>query len=149
MAIFRQKPWVNPFGKMSIFRLFQLLVFIAQNGVFVLLEYRKRHFPGLHCLKKMEKWPFLDQNHGLTNQEKCQFLDFLNFLFYNLEWRFCRSRISQKTFSWLILPKKKVGKIDIFGHKPWVNPFGKMAIFDFLNFLFLQPRKAFFRSRIS
>ena len=29
MANLRQKPWVNPFGKMSIFRLFKLLVFIA------------------------------------------------------------------------------------------------------------------------
>ena len=29
MAILGQKPWVNPFGKMSIFRLFELLVFIA------------------------------------------------------------------------------------------------------------------------
>ena len=28
-AIFRPKPWVNPFGKMSIFRFFELLVFIA------------------------------------------------------------------------------------------------------------------------
>ena len=28
-AIFGQKPWVNPFGKMSIFRLLELLVFIA------------------------------------------------------------------------------------------------------------------------
>ena len=34
MAIFGPKPWVNPFGKMSIFRLFELLVFIAQKGVF-------------------------------------------------------------------------------------------------------------------
>ena len=29
MAIFGPKPWVNPFGKMSIFRLFELVVFIA------------------------------------------------------------------------------------------------------------------------
>ena len=29
MAIFAAKPWVNPLGKMSIFRLFLLLVFIA------------------------------------------------------------------------------------------------------------------------
>ena len=29
MAIFGPKPWVNPFGKMSIFRLFELLIFIA------------------------------------------------------------------------------------------------------------------------
>ena len=34
MAIFGPIPWVNPSGKMSIFRLFALLVFIAQNGVF-------------------------------------------------------------------------------------------------------------------
>ena len=29
MAIFGLNAWVNPFGKMSIFRLFELLVFIA------------------------------------------------------------------------------------------------------------------------
>ena len=29
MVIFAPKPWVNPFGKMSIFRLFELVVFIA------------------------------------------------------------------------------------------------------------------------
>ena len=32
-------------------------------------------------INKLEKWPFLDQNHGLTPLEKCQFFDFLNFLF--------------------------------------------------------------------
>ena len=52
MAIFRTKPWVNPFGKISIFRLFQSLVFIAQKGVFFVLEYRKGYFPGLYCLRK-------------------------------------------------------------------------------------------------
>ena len=35
MAIFGPKPWVNPFGKMSIFRHFELLVFIAKKGVFL------------------------------------------------------------------------------------------------------------------
>ena len=29
MANFEPKPWVNPCGKMAIFRLFKLLVFIA------------------------------------------------------------------------------------------------------------------------
>ena len=37
--------------------------------------------------------------------------------------------MSQKTFSWPILPKKKGAKMAIFGPKPWVNPFGKMSIF--------------------
>ena len=52
MAIFGQKPSVNPFGKMSIFRLFELLVFYSLERRFFDLECRKRHFPGLYCLKK-------------------------------------------------------------------------------------------------
>ena len=50
--MFEQKPWVNPFGIMSILELFEVLVFIAQKGVFFVLEYRKRHFPGLYCLTR-------------------------------------------------------------------------------------------------
>ena len=52
MAIFGQKPWVNPFGNMSIFRLFELRVFYSLERRFFVLEYRKRHFPVLYCLKK-------------------------------------------------------------------------------------------------
>ena len=37
---------------MSIFRVFELLVFIALKVVFFVLGYSKRHFSGLHCLKK-------------------------------------------------------------------------------------------------
>ena len=33
----------------------------------------------------MEKWPFLDQNHGLTPFEKCQFYTFWTSCFYSLE----------------------------------------------------------------
>ena len=33
MAILGPKAWVNPFEKMSIFRLFEQLVFIAYKGV--------------------------------------------------------------------------------------------------------------------
>ena len=45
-------PWVNPFGKLSIFRLIKLLVFKAKKGLFVVVEYLQRYFPGLYCLKK-------------------------------------------------------------------------------------------------
>ena len=80
---------------MSIFRLFELLLFIFQKGVFFVLEYHKRHFPGLYCTKKKwEKWTFLDQNHVLSPLEKCQFFDFLNFLFLYPRKAFFRSRIS-------------------------------------------------------
>ena len=52
MAIFGPKLFVNLFRKMSIFRLFELLVFYSQERHFFVLEYRKTHFPGLYCLKK-------------------------------------------------------------------------------------------------
>ena len=52
MAIFGPKPWVNPFGKMSIFRLFELLLFFSLERRLFVLEYRKRDFPGLYCQKK-------------------------------------------------------------------------------------------------
>ena len=49
---------------------------------------------------------------------------------------FSRSRISSKTFSWPILPKKKkVRKMAIFGPKPWVNPIAKMTIFELVVFI--------------
>ena len=44
MAIFGPEPSVNHFGKMSIFRLFKLLVFIAYNGVFSLYNTVKERF---------------------------------------------------------------------------------------------------------
>ena len=83
MAIFGPKQRINPFEKISIFRLFAPLVFKALTGVFFVLGINKRNFPGLYCVKKkkLEKWPSSDENHGLTPLKKCQFFDFLNFLF--------------------------------------------------------------------
>ena len=82
IAIFGPEAWVNPFGKMSILRLFKHLFFYSVERRFFVLEYRKRHFPGLNCQnKKLEKWLCLDQNNGLTPLEKCQFSHFFKFLF--------------------------------------------------------------------
>ena len=47
MAIFGPKQWVNPLGKIEIFQLFELFFFNSLERVFFVLEYRKRHFPGL------------------------------------------------------------------------------------------------------
>ena len=177
MGIFVPKLRVSPFRKMNIFQHFELLLFIAQKGVFFVLEYSKRYFPGRHCLKKkVEKLSFLDQNHRLTSLKKCHFFDFLNILFLQPR---------QASFSFYNIVKdiflayityKKVGKMGIFGPKPWVNPFGKISIFrhfellvffslerrffvltplekcqflDFLTFLFLEPRKTVFPAKIS
>ena len=96
----------------------------------MVLAYRKTHLSGVYCLKKrIEKWPFLDQTHGLTPLEKCQFFDFLDFFFYSQERRFIVLEYYKRHFPGLYCLQKKVGKMGIFGPKPWVNPFGKMSIF--------------------
>ena len=57
------KPSVNPFGKMSIFRLFELLVLITYNGAFSFKNIIKDIFLAyIAYKKKLEKLPFLDQN---------------------------------------------------------------------------------------
>ena len=83
MAIFGPKPWVNPFGKMAILTFLTSCFYSLKKRYFV-VEYRKRQFPGLFSPplpRKLKKWPFLDQNHGLTSLEKWQFFDFLNLFF--------------------------------------------------------------------
>ena len=52
MAIFLTKPWVNPFGRISIFLSFRTSCFYSPERRFFVLEYRKRNFPGLYCLRR-------------------------------------------------------------------------------------------------
>ena len=81
MAIFGPKAWVNPFAKMSIFRLFEPF-FYSLERCFLVLEYRKRHFSGLYCLKKnVGKIDIFGPKAWVNPFEKCQFFDFLNFVF--------------------------------------------------------------------
>ena len=61
MAIFGPKPWVNPFGKMSIFRILELLVFIAYKGTFMFEIIVKVIFlTNIAFKKRLEKSPYLD-----------------------------------------------------------------------------------------
>ena len=63
---------------------------------------------------------------------------------------FFRARISYKTFSWPIMPKKKkLEKGHFSDQNQGLTPFKKCQFFDFLNFLLLYPGKAFFRAKIS
>ena len=151
MTIFRPKPWVNPYGKMSIFRLLELFVFIAQKGVFSFQNIVKVIFLTNIALKKrLEKWPYLDQNHGLTPSQKCQFFDFWNFLFVLPTKHACSFQIIVKViFLTNIALKKRLEKWPYLDQNHGLTPLEKLQFFDILNFLFLQPRKAFFRSRIS
>ena len=148
MAIFRPKPWVNPFRKSSIFRHFELLVFIAQKGIFSFQNIVKIIFLTNIAEKKMlEKRPYWDQNHGLTLLEKCQFFDFWNFLFLLPRKAFFHSRKSKKLFCRPILNKKKVRKMASFGPKPWVNPFGKTSIFRHFELVVFIAQKGVFSSQ--
>ena len=151
MTNFGPKPWVNLFEKMSIFRLSQTFYFYSIESRCFVVKYHKRHFSILYCLKNKDgKMAILGPKPWVTPLENCHFFDFLNFLFLQLRKAFFRCRIPQKTFSWPILPKKKkLEKWKFLNQNHGLTPLAKCHFFDFLNFLFLQPRKAFFRCRIS
>ena len=52
MAIIGPAPWVNQIVKNFNFLTFQSSCFCSLDRRFFVREYRKRHFPGLYCLKK-------------------------------------------------------------------------------------------------
>ena len=72
-----------------------------------------------------------------------------NLFFYNLERHFFPLEYRKTLFPGLYFLKTKDGKMANFGLKPWVNPLQKSQFFHLLRLLFLWPRKALFRSRIS
>ena len=114
MANFSAKPWVNPFGKMSIFLTFCTSCFYCLEMRYFFLEYHKTEFPCLYCLKKkMEKWQIFEQNHGLTRLEKCQFF-FLTSCFYCLKIRFIVLEYHKTYFPGLYCLKKKRWKNEHF-----------------------------------
>ena len=88
----------------------------------------------------------LDQNHGLTSLEKCQFFDFLNcFCFYSLERRVFVVKYRKRHFPGLYCLKKESRKNCHFGPKPWVNVFGKMSIFRLFElFVFYRLERCVF-----
>ena len=69
--------------KMSKFRLFKTSCFYNLERNFFVLKYRKCHFPFLYWLKKKvgKKAIFGPKPWVFFPLEKCQFFDFLNFLF--------------------------------------------------------------------
>ena len=72
---------LTPLEKCQFFHPFNFLLYSQEKRFFV-PEYGKTHFPGLYCArKKLKKWPFFYQDHGLAPWEKCQFFEFLNFLY--------------------------------------------------------------------
>ena len=151
MAIFGPKAYVNPFGKISIFPLFALVVFIAQKGFFSFQNIAKHIFLACISLKKeVEKWPFFLPKPWLNPFGKISIFGRFELDVFIGRKAFYRCRMSQNTFSWPILAKKEnLEKWPFLDQKHRLTPLEKSQFFNFLNFLFLQPRKTFVRSRIS
>ena len=147
MAIFAPKQWANPFGKMSIFRLFQLFLFIAQKGVFLVLEYRKRHisWPTLPKKKEVAKMAIFGPKPWVNPFGKILISRLFKVLvFIALKSVSSIQNIVKDTFPTYIAQKKKLEKWPFLCPQPWVNLFGKMSIFQLLELLVFIPQKRVF-----
>ena len=147
MAIFGAKPFVIPLGKMSIFRLFEFLVFIAQKDVIFILEYRKRDFPELSYLRKIGKMAIFGRKpleFVIPLGKMSIFRLFKLRLFKGQRAVFSYQNIVKKHFPGLLCFKKKVRKMPILIPKPWVNPFGKISIFRLFKLRLFKGQRAVF-----
>ena len=138
MAIFGLKPWVNPFGKMSIFRLFEFFFFSLERSLFA-LEYRKRHFPGLYCPKKKVGKMTIFRPKAWVSPfgERSIFLTFWTTCFYSLETRFFALEYPKRHFSGVYFLKKKTEKWTFLEQNHGLTFLEKCQFFHFLNFMFL------------
>ena len=144
MATFGPKPWVNPFAKMSIFRLFERLFYSLERCFFV-VEYRKRHFPGLYCLKKIcwKNGHFFSKTMGSPLWKNVNFSSCWTSRFYSLKRCFFVLEYRKRRFPGLDCLKKKLEKWKCLDQSHGLTPLEKCQCLVFLNFLFLWPRKAF------
>ena len=111
--------------------------FYRLGSRFFALEYRKRHFPG-PVFPKKKSWRnghFWTKTMGYLLWKNVNFSTFWTSIFYSLERRFFAREYRKRYFPGLYCLKKKVGKMAIFGPKPWVNPFAKMSIFRLFELL--------------
>ena len=144
MAIFGPKPWVNPLGKISSFRLFELLFFIAQKGHFPFQNNVKDIFLRFIALKKSSKnGHYWTKTMGSPLWKKVNFSTFELFVFIAYKGDFSFQNIV-KDFFLAYIALKKVERMAIFGPKRRVNPFGKMSIFRLFEVLVFIPQKGDF-----
>ena len=119
------------------FLTFSTSCFYSLKRRFLVLEYRKRHFPCLYCLKK-QSWKnghFWTKTMDWPLWKNVNFLTFSSSCFYRLERRFFVLEYRKRYFPSLYCLEKKVGKMAIFGREPCVNPVGKMSIFRIFQLL--------------
>ena len=142
MVILGPKSWVNPFEKMSIFRLFDLPLFIAQKSVFSFQNIIKNIFLAYIAEKKnVGKIAIFEPTPWVNLFGKMSILRLFKLLFFIAQKGvFSFQNIIKNIFLAYIAKKKNDGKMCIFGPKPWVNHFGKMSIFRLFELLFFIAR---------
>ena len=125
-----QNHGLTPFEKCQFFDFLDVFFYSLERCFFV-VEYRKRHFPGLYCLKKIcwKNGQFFSKTMGSPLWKNVNFSSFWTSCFYSLERLFFVLEYRKRHFFGLYCLKKKVWKMAIFGPKPWINHFGKMSIF--------------------
>ena len=78
-----QNHGLTPLKKCQFFDCLKFLFLQPRKATFrSRISYKKLSQPLFPKKKMLEKWPFLDQNYGLTRLEKCQLYDFLNFFVF-------------------------------------------------------------------
>ena len=146
MAIFGTKSWVYQFEKVSIFRLSEFLVFIAQKGVFSFQNIVKDKFLAYMLRKKkVGKMAIFGPKRWVNPFGKMSIFRLFKLLpFIPSKGVFSFQNIVKDMFLANIAQKKKVGRMAIFGRKPWVNHFGKMSIFQLFKRLVFISKKGVF-----
>ena len=140
MTVSEPQPWVNHFEKMEFFDFLNFLLlepkkvffrFRISSRPFFVLEYSKRHLPGLYCLTKiLGKMAILGPKPLVNPFGKISIFRLLQLVVFIANTGVFSFQNIVKDISWPKLPKKQpFGKVAIFGPKPWVNPFGKMLNF--------------------
>ena len=125
-----------PLWKNGHFSNFWTSCFYSLERRFYVLEYHKRHFPGLCCLqKKFEKSPFLDTNHGIPPLEKWPFSTFWTSCFYSLERRFFVLEYRKIHFLPNNAKKKNLEKWPFLDQKHGLTPLEKMSVFRLFELL--------------
>ena len=133
----------KPFWKTVNFLTFWSSCFYSLERRFFVLEYRKKTFSWPTLRKKSWKnGHVLNKTMGKPFWKTVNFLTFWTSCFYNPERRFFVLKYPKSHFPGLYCLKKKVGKMAIFGPKPWVNPFRKMSVF--WTSCFYSPERRFF-----
>ena len=127
---------LTPFENSQFLQLLNLLLLYPRKTCFRSRISSKAFSWPILPKKQLSKMAIFEPKPLVTFLEKSQFFDFFNFLSLKPRKAFFRSRLSSKTFFWPVLRKKNGGKMDIFGLKQWVNPFGKMSMFRLFELLF-------------